>query len=53
MEGMREKLYGEDWNRIMRGKSAEKAWTHLKNKIQGAIDRHIPKFKSHRKLRPA
>jgi hypothetical protein len=51
--GMREDLDGEDWNRIMRGMSVEEAWTHLKNKIQGAIDRHVPEFKSHRKPRPA
>jgi hypothetical protein len=53
VEGMREKLDGEDSNRIMRGISVEEAWPHLKNKIQGAIDRHVPKFKSHRKPRPA
>ena len=50
---MREELGKVDWRGQMVGKSGQQAWELLKNKIQEAVDKHVPARRTRNQNRPA
>jgi Reverse transcriptase (RNA-dependent DNA polymerase)/Endonuclease-reverse transcriptase len=41
-QGMRGELQQVDWNAALHGKSADQAWTHLREKVEEVVTRFVP-----------